>query len=367
MSHAFLTRIPPGRAPVGPVRIRYGSEQVLVMDSSVFALALLVIVVVLVFDFSNGFNDAAPVVAAVISSGAMTPRIALLSAATFEFAGAYLLGTAVAKMIGTGIIDPRIVSPHVILVAVLAAIIWNFLAWFRGIPTSSSHALIGGLIGAAVAGSGLESAQWTNILTIYEVLILSPLITIAIAYVLTRGAFTILKQARPTTANRTFLQLQPWAAFALAMSHGSNDAQKGMGLITIALFMLYPIAPETIATFYEPGTDGQFMVPHWVILACSAAIALGMATGGWRIIRTLGGGLYRIRPIHGFTSQISAAAIIFASAEAGFPVSTSHIASSSIIGAGAAQRINAVRWSPVRQMLAAGGHHSVCRGINQEM
>ena len=323
------------------------------MDSSILMLALLIIAVVLLFDFSNGFNDAAPVVAAVISSGAMMPRSALLSAAAFEFAGAYLFGTAVAKMIGTGIVDMRIVSPQIILVAVVAAITWNLVAWFRGVPTSSSHALIGGLIGAALLAGGIESTQWMNVLKIYEVLILSPILAIAVAYLLTRTVFHLLRQTRPAIANRILLRLQPWAAFGLAMSHGSNDAQKGMGLITLALVMLYSASPETIAAFYTPDNSGEFNVPHWVVIACSAAIALGMATGGFRIIRTLGGGLYRIRPVHGFTSQASAALIIFASAEFGFPVSTSHIASSSIVGAGAAQRMNAVRWSPVKQMLLA--------------
>ena len=323
------------------------------MDSSIFALALLIIALVLLFDFSNGFNDSAPVVAAVISSGAMSPRNALLATAVFEFAGAYLLGTAVAVMIGTGVVDPRVVSPQIILVAVLAAIAWNVMAWYRAVPTSSSHALIGGLIGAAVAGSGAESIQWFNVLKMYEVLIISPLLGFAIAFALTRGTLAMLRRVRPTTANLALLRLQPWAAFGLAMSHGSNDAQKGMGLIAIALFLLYPLAPGAIGALYGTGAGGSFAVPNWVIGACSMAIALGMATGGWRIIRTLGGGLYRIRPIHGFSSQVSSAAIIYASAVAGFPVSTSQIASSSIIGAGAAQRLNAVRWSPVRQMLVA--------------
>jgi PiT family inorganic phosphate transporter len=323
------------------------------MDISVVTLAVCIIAAVLLFDFSNGFNDAAPVVAAVISSGAMTPRLALMSAAVFEFAGAVLFGTAVAETIGTGILDPRAISPPVILVAVLAAIIWNFVAWYRGVPTSSSHALIGGLMGAAVAGGGLASAQWPKVAIVYQVLILSPLLAIVVAYVLTRAAFFFLRSVRPNTANRALLRLQPWAAFGLAMSHGSNDAQKGMGLITIALIMLYAVAPESMAMFYQPAATDEFAVPRWVIFACSLAIALGMATGGWRIIRTLGGGLYRIRPIHGFTSQLSAASIIFVSAEVGFPVSTSHIASSSIVGAGAAQRINAVRWAPVRHMIAA--------------
>lgn len=323
------------------------------MEIPVFALAIGIVVLVLLFDFSNGFNDAAPVVAAVISSGALTPRMALLSAAAFEFAGAYLLGTAVAKMIGTGIVDAKVISPAVILVAVLAAITWNFIAWYRGVPTSSSHALIGGLIGAAVVGGGMESIQWFNVLTIYEVLILSPLFAIFVAFLLTRFSFNVLRSVRPTIANRALLQLQPWAAFALAMSHGSNDAQKGMGLITVSLPMLFALDPAAVSFFYQPGTDERFEVPHWVIFACSAAIALGMATGGFRIIRTLGGGLYRIRPIHGFTSQLSSAGIILVSAEVGFPVSTSHIASSSIIGAGAAERMNAVRWAPVCHMVLA--------------
>ena len=323
------------------------------MDSSILALALLIIVLVLLFDFSNGFNDSAPVVAAVISSGAMSPRNALLATAAFEFAGAYLLGTAVAAMIGTGIVEPKIVSPQIILVAVLAAIVWNVLAWHRAVPTSSSHALIGGLIGAALVGGNIESIQWSNVLKIYEILILTPLLGFAIAFAVTRVLRAMLRQVRPTTANLALLRLQPWAAFGLAMSHGSNDAQKGMGLIAIALFLLYPLAPQSIAAFYGTDAGGAFRVPDWVIVACSAAIALGMATGGWRIIRTLGGGLYRIRPIHGFSSQVSSAAIIYVSAVAGFPVSTSQIASSSIIGAGAAQRMNAVRWSPVRQMMVA--------------
>jgi PiT family inorganic phosphate transporter len=323
------------------------------MEIPVLVIAIGIIVLVLLFDFSNGFNDAAPVVAAVISSGAMTPRMALLSAALFEFAGAYLLGTAVAKMIGTGIVDARVISPSVIFVAVLAAIIWNFIAWYRGVPTSSSHALVGGLMGAAVIGGGLEGIQWPNVLAIYEVLIFSPLFAILVAYLITRFSFNLLRSVRPTVANRALLQLQPWAAFALAMSHGSNDAQKGMGLITISLVMLHALEPSTVAIFYQPGPSEAFTVPHWVILACSAAIALGMATGGFRIIRTLGGGLYRIRPIHGFTSQLSSAGIILVSAEVGFPVSTSHIASSSIIGAGAAQRMNAVRWAPVGHMVIA--------------
>jgi len=314
-------------------------------------LALLVVLLVLAFAFSNGFNDSAPIVAAVISSGAMTPRTALLAAAAFDFAGAYLLGTAVATMVGTGIIDPRIVSPQVILIAVLAAISWNILAWYRAVPTSSTHAIVGGLIGAALVSGDLDSIQWANVLRIYQVLILTPLLGFALAFALTRALLSALRHARPTTTNRVLLQLQPVSALGLAMSHGTVAAQTGMGLITVALFMLLPLAPDAIGPLY--GTPGEFRVPHWVVLSCSIAIALGMATGGWRIIRTLGGGLYRIRPIHGFTSQVSSAAIIYSASVAGFPVSPSQIASSSIIGAGAGQRVNAVRWSPVQQMAAA--------------
>jgi PiT family inorganic phosphate transporter len=325
------------------------------MDSAILApaLAMLIVALVLVFAFSNGFNDSAPIVAAVISSGAMSPRNALLAAAVFDFAGAYLLGTAVATMVGTGIVDPRIVSPQVILAAVIAAISWNVLAWYRAVPTSSSHALVGGLIGAALVGGGPDSVQWINVLKIYQVLILTPLLGFAVAFVVTRILLAALKQARPTTANGIFLRLQPLSALGLAMSHGSVAAQTGMGLISVGLFLLVPLAPEILAPVYGPGDPGEFRIPHWVIVCCSIAIALGMATGGWRIIRTLGGGLYRIRPIHGFTSQVSSAAIIYASSVAGYPVSPSQIASSSIIGAGAAQRMNAVRWSPVKHMAAA--------------
>jgi len=323
------------------------------VDNSILVLALAIVALVLVFAFSNGFNDSAPIVAAVISSGAMSPRGALLAAAAFDFAGAYLLGTAVARMVGTGIIDPRVVSPHVILAAVLSAIAWNVLAWYRGVPTSSTHAMVGGLIGAALVGGDIEAIQWVNVLRIYEVLILTPLLGFAFAFAVTRILLAMLRSTRPTTANLNLLRLQPLSAFGLAMSHGSVAAQAGMGLISVALFMLFPLAPESLAVLYEPGADGGFRVPHWVTVACSTAIALGMATGGWRIIRTLGGGLYRIRPIHGLSSQVSSAAIIYASSVAGFPVSPSQIASSSIIGAGAASRMNAVRWTPVKHMAAA--------------
>ncbi len=190
-------------------------------------------------------------------------------------------------------------------------------------------------------------------LKIYEVLILTPLLGFAVAFAVTRILLAAMSRTRPTTANTILLRLQPWSAFGLAMSHGSVAAQAGMGLISVALLLLLPLAPETIAPLYGQREAGEFGIPQWVILACSFAIALGMGTGGWRIIRTLGGGLYRIRPIHGFTSQVSSAAIIYVSSVAGYPVSPSQIASSSIIGAGAAQRMNAVRWTPVQQMAAA--------------
>ncbi len=314
-------------------------------------LVIALIALVLVFAFSNGFNDSAPIVAAVISSGAMSPRNALLASAAFDFAGAYLLGTAVATMVGTGIVDPAVVSPKAILIAVLAAIAWNVLAWYRAVPTSSTHAIVGGLIGAALVSGDLESIQWRNVLRIYEVLILTPIFGFALAFVVTRALLSSLAHAPPTTANRALLRLQPLAAFWLAMGHGSVASQTGMGLITVALFLLLPVAPEAVGPLY--GTPGEFRVPHWVVISCSLALALGMATGGWRIIRTLGGGLYRIRPIHGLASQVSSAGIIYAASVAGFPVSPSQISSSSIIGAGAGERMNAVRWSPVQQMAAA--------------
>lgn len=314
-------------------------------------LAIAIIVFVLVFAFSNGLNDSAPIVAAVISSGAMSPRNALLAAAVFDFAGAYLLGTAIATMVGTGIVDTRFVSPEAILIAVLAAISWNVLAWYRGVPTSSTHAIVGGLIGAALVSGHLDAIQWWNVFKIYQVLILTPLLGFAIAFLVTRLLFSSLRHARPTTTNRTLLRVQPVSALALAMSHGSVAAQTSMGLIAVSLLLLLPLAPEHIGPLY--GSPGEFKVPHWVILACSVAIAAGMATGGWRIIRTLGGGLYRIRPIHGFASQLSSAGIVYTASVVGFPVSPCQIASSSIIGAGAAQRLNAVRWSPVQHMAAA--------------
>ena len=316
-------------------------------------LAVLIVVFVLAFVFSNGVNDSAPVVAALISSGAMGPRQALLAAAFFEFSGAYLLGTAVAKMLGTGLVNASSISPITILMAVLSATLWNLLALYRAVPTSSSHALLGGLVGASVASGGLQSVWWFNLLTLYQVLIIAPIVGFGLAFLLTRLMLVVLQRVPPTLANRQLLRLQPWAAFGLAMSHGSISAQAGMGLITMGLVLLHMQAPAELHSLYTPSTDGRFLVPDWVVWICALAIASGMATGGWRIIRTLGGGLYRIRPIHGFTSQLGSAGIVYLSAVTGFPVSTTQIASSSIIGAGAGQRMNAVRWTPVRHMVVA--------------
>jgi inorganic phosphate transporter, PiT family len=316
-------------------------------------LAILLVVLVLGFVFSNGVNDSAPVVAAVISSGAMGPRQALLAAAMFEFAGAFLLGTAVAKMLGTGLIQTSAVSTLTIIMAVISATLWNLLALYRAVPTSSSHALLGGLVGAAVASGGFASVMWLNLLKLYQVLVAAPIIGFGLAFVLTRILLSMLRRVPPTLANRQLLRLQPWAAFGLAMSHGSISAQSGMGLITMGLVLLHLNSPDSLQLLYQPSSDGLFSVPSWVVAVCALAIAAGMATGGWRIIRTLGGGLYRIRPIHGFTSQLGSAGIVYLSAIIGFPVSTTQIASSSIIGAGAGQRMNAVRWTPVQHMVIA--------------
>lgn len=204
-----------------------------------------------------------------------------------------------------------------------------------------------------MASGGLASVMWFNLLKIYQVLISAPVIGFGLAFLLTRTLLNLLRPVPPTIANRQLLRLQPWAAFGLAMSHGSISAQAGMGLITMGLVLLHVKNPDSLQVLFSAPASDSFVVPSWVVLVCALTIAAGMGTGGWRIIRTLGGGLYRIRPIHGFTSQLGSAGIVYLSAITGFPVSTTQIASSSIIGAGAGQRLNAVRWTPVQHMVIA--------------
>ena len=292
----------------------------------------------LVFDFLNGFHDSANVVATMISSRAMTPRAALLIASLANFVGPFLFGVAVAKTVGKEVAAPETVTIAVVLAALVSASLWNIVTWYFGIPSSSSHALIGGIIGAVLIESGYQAIRLQGLMVVGSALLLSPILGFLIGLLVMRVTLRFVRGASPR-ANSFFKAAQLPTAVGLALSHGANDAQKTMGIITMGLVVL--------------GFQSEFWVPWWVILASATAIGLGTASGGWRIIHTLGGKFFRIRPIHSFTSQLTSAVVIMVASLTGGPVSTTHVVSTAILGVGAAQRRSQVRWGVMAEILVA--------------
>jgi len=292
----------------------------------------------LIFDFLNGFHDSSNVVATPISSNAMRPRLALLLAAVSEFVAPFLFGVAVATTIGDGLLNVEVLQVNVINAALAAAIAWNLITWYVGIPSSSSHALVGGLVGAAVIAEGWDAVNPMGLARVLLALLISPVLGLAFGYVTMRLVILATRGSAPSV-NSFFRRSQVFTLTALALSHGSNDAQKTMGVITMGLV--------------AAGVLDTFVVPTWVVALSATAIALGTLSGGWRLIRTLGGKIYRIRPVHAFSSQVSGATVIFGAALLGGPVSTTQVMSSSIMGVGAADRINMVRWGILREMSTA--------------
>jgi PiT family inorganic phosphate transporter len=290
----------------------------------------------LLFDFLNGLHDSSNIVATVISSRAMSPRVALIMAAIAHFVAPFLFGVAVATTIGKGVIDPSAISPKVVIAGVISAVLWNILTWWSGMPSSSSHALVGGLFGAAVIANGLEIIQLRGLATVLLALFISPPLGMLAGYLFMRIVLFTVRNASPRVST-VFKRLQIFTALALSLSHGTNDAQKTMGILTMGLVSV--------------GFQETFEVPLWVIAASAGAIALGTALGGWRLIHTLGGRIVRIRPIHGFTSQIASATVILSAALFGGPVSTTQVVGSTIMGVGAAERISKVRWQVGREMI----------------
>lgn len=292
-------------------------------------LIVILIIVALLFDFLNGFHDASNIVATMISSRAMSPRMALITSALAHLSGPFLFGVAVAKTVGHDVVAENAVTAPVILAALLSAIVWNLITWWLGIPSSSSHALLGGLMGAVGIGFGLQNIQLGGLGKILVALFISPVLGLVVGYIAMKLTLFLARGASPRVGT-LFRRLQWFTSLWLALSHGTNDAQKTMGIITMGL----------VAT----GHLTRFVVPWWVIALSASAIALGTASGGWRLIRTLGGKFYKIRPIHGFTSQVSSAAVIMGAALLGGPVSTTQVVSSSIMGVGSAERLSKVRW-----------------------
>ncbi|MBL7065745.1 MAG: inorganic phosphate transporter [Anaerolineae bacterium] len=299
---------------------------------------IIFIVTALAFDFLSGFHGSANIVATMISSRAMGPRRALLLSAVAYFIAPFLFGVAVATTIGQQVVQPYANTMAVVLAALLAAIVWNLITWFLGIPSSSSHALVGGLVGATLAGYGVDAVQLYGLLKVIATLLLSPPIGLFGGYVLMKLVLFLARGASPRI-NRFFKRAQTFTALALALSHGTNDAQKTMGIITMGLV--------------GAGVLAQFQVPVWVVAASAGTIALGTAIGGWRIIRTLGGKFYKIRPVHGFTAQATSAVIILGAALLGGPVSTTQVVSSVILGVGSAERLSKVRWKVAGNILTA--------------
>jgi len=294
-----------------------------------FALLVCVIVLATIFDFINGFHDTANAIATSVSTRVLSPKVAVAMAAILNIAGAFA-GTAVAKMVGSGLVEASAVTQITVISALLSAIIWDLITWYFGLPTSSSHAILSSLVGAAVATAGTGVIIQKGVYKILIGLIASPVVGLILGYLLMQLLMTIFRRASPALVSKIFNRSQIVSAAYMAFSHGNNDAQKTMGIITMALVSAQ-IIPD-------------FNVPIWVIALCASAMGLGTALGGWRIIKTLGVKLVNLRPIHGFAAEASAATIIEVASRWGLPLSTTHIISSTIMGVGASKRLSAVRW-----------------------
>jgi PiT family inorganic phosphate transporter len=298
----------------------------------------LLIGLALIFDFLNGFHDSSNIVATMIASRAMTGRQALTITAIAHFAGPFMFGVAVATTIGYEVLNGDEIRMSVILSALVASIVWNIVTWWLGIPSSSSHALIGGLIGAGVVENGLGVIKLAGLSKVLLALAISPLLGMIAGYLMMKLVLFLARGASPKI-NWLFKQGQLVTALTLALSHGTNDAQKTMGIITMGL-----VAEGVLQTFH---------VPIWVIALSAGAIAAGTATGGWRLIKTLGGKFFKIRPVHGFTTQVASAGVILGAALLGGPVSTTQVVSSAIMGVGSAERVSKVRWGVAGQIVMA--------------
>jgi PiT family inorganic phosphate transporter len=307
-----------------------------------FFLIVLVVILALAFDYINGFHDTANAIATVVSTRVLSPRTAIIMAAVLNFVGA-MVAQNVAKTIAGGLVDKAFVNQSVILSALLGAIIWNLITWKYGIPSSSSHALIGGLCGAVVAKGGFDALKFDGLKEkVLIPLVMSPIIGLTVGLIIMSLIYLLAKKANPTKAMGIFKPLQVLSSSLMAFSHGSNDAQKSMGIITLAL----------VAGGFITKTD-KIIIPMWVMVSCAVVMALGTAAGGWRIIKTMGHKILRMDPSQGFAAETSASIVILLASKLGIPVSTTHVISSSIFGVGLAKNKNAVRWAVARDMIFA--------------
>ncbi|CAN7345022.1 inorganic phosphate transporter [Phyllobacterium sp. LjRoot231] len=311
------------------------------MDAALsFPLLVGLIAIALFFDFLNGLHDAANSIATIVSTRVLRPQYAVLWAAFFNFIAFLFFGLHVAETLGTGIIDPTIVTPRLIFAALMGAIIWNIVTWIFGIPSSSSHALVGGLVGAGLVRTGFDAIVWTGLLKTVGAIFMSPMIGFFLALLLVLIVSWIFVRQTPFAVDRTFRGLQFVSASLYSLGHGGNDAQKTMGIIAVLLFSQGYLGTE-------------FSVPFWVVIACQSAMALGTLFGGWRIVHTMGSKITRLNPMQGFCAETGGAITLFAATWLGIPVSTTHTITGAIIGVGAARRVSAVRWGLASNIVVA--------------
>ena len=310
------------------------------MHELAFPLLVALIALALAFDFLNGLHDAANSIATVVSTQLLSPLMAVIFAAAGNFAAYWIVGLHVAETVGSGIIDKDVVSPAVVFGALIGAMAWNVITWLKGIPSSSSHALIGGLLGAGIAHSGFSAVESSGTTKTIVAIFLSPMIGFAIAMVLVLVTSWLFRGTQPKRAEGVFKAMHLVSSAAYSISHGGNDAQKTMGIITVLLY----------STGY---LGGEFHVPEWVVLSCYAAISLGTLSGGWRIIRTMGTRLTRLNHHTGFCASTAGSVVVFGASAMGIPVSTTHAITGSVIGTGAARRASAVRWTMASRVVMA--------------
>jgi inorganic phosphate transporter, PiT family len=301
--------------------------------------AVLIIVLALLFDFLNGFHDAANAIATIVVTRTLTPFQAVMMAGVANFAGFLVFGVAIANTIGKGIVDPQYVTLPLISSSLIAAILWNILTWYLGLPTSSSHALMGGLMGSGIAAAGMKAVILTGVIKIFLFIFIAPFLGMLGGIVFTLGVLWLCRKAKRRTINPLFKKLQLISAAFYSLGHGTNDAQKTMGIIALVLF--------------SAGINQQFHVDTWVVLACQASIALGTVFGGWRIVKTMGTSITKIRPMEGFCVESSSALVLLGTAHMGIPVSTTHVIAGSIMGAGTVENARSVRWITARRIVWA--------------
>lgn len=298
------------------------------------------ILIALAFDFLNGLHDTANSIATLVSTRMLRPRYAVIWAAFFNFIAFLIFGVHVARTIGIGIVSPDAIDAHVIFGALMGAIFWNLITWWAGIPSSSSHALIGGLVGAGVVKAGISSIVWPGLLTTGAFIVLSPLFGFLLALMLVLAVSWAFVRANPRTVEPAFHWLQFAAASLISLGHGGNDAQKTMGIVAVLLFS-------------QGRLGGDFYVPFWVVITCQAAMALGTLIGGWRIVRTVGSKITRMTPVQGCCASAAGSIMLFAATYLGIPVSTTHTVTGAVVGVGAARRVSAVRWNIASNIVIA--------------